>query len=77
LKFLFSLQVLAAVHFESALSIGMKDEVQVGDNETAYQTTSKVVYCVIYSFRGKEISGFRDRVASTVHLETGPPVRYI
>lgn len=61
MKFLFSLQVLDAVHFESALSIGMKDEVQVSDTETAYQITSKVVYCVIYSFRGNEISGFTDR----------------
>lgn len=44
MKFLFSLQVLDAVHFESALSIGMKDEVQVSDTETAHQITSKVVY---------------------------------
>ena len=60
MKFLFTLQVLDAVHLESALSSGMKSEVQVSDTEDAYPISSKYVCFVIYSFRGNEIRGFTD-----------------
>jgi hypothetical protein len=49
------------VHFKSALSSGMKDKVQVSDTETAYQITSKVVFYVIYSFRGNAMRLCTDR----------------
>lgn len=38
----------------------MKD-VQVSDTETAYQITCEVLYYVMYSFRGNEISEFTYR----------------
>jgi hypothetical protein len=66
LEFLVSLHVLDAVRFESALSSGMKDKVQVSGTKTADQVTNKVVYYVIYSFSWVHIRLFRDRAVKYV-----------